>query len=212
MQEEDPAERIKRLMREGAAEPSKVVDFASAAKKRGRQVAALGEKAKTVSIHGNNNVGVSGNHNNVNISVRGAPGKAIQVSVQPGEQHISDEQAVEVRDLVAKVVTASGRDFQFVWGTLKKKFRFSKYQLLDREKFEAVRAYLRKWIASSGPGASRPSTINRKTALARIHVESKKVAGLPDRVHEFIRARFGVTSLGDLTVEQLSVVIRAFDL
>lgn len=169
--------------------------------------------APKLSVKGDGSVGVMGDNNNVNINVRvPAKGSALQVQVQPGEGHITDEQAYEISRLVAKVAELSGRDYRFVWSTLKRKFIFTKYQLLPPEKYEAVRTYLRKWIASSARGVAAPPTADRKRALARIHAESKKVPSLSNEVHRYIESHFGVQSLADLTLEQLIAVIKAFRL
>lgn len=213
MKDESPEDKIKQLIRESVPASTKVVDFAAAARKRGISFPQLTPTTmQTLHISGSNNVGVAGDHNSVSINVRGTPRKALQVNVQPGEKHITDEQAVEVRDLVAKVVETSGKDYGFVWGVTKKRFRFTKYQLLDLEKYDAVRAYLRNWICSSGASGTRPSTMNRNSALARIHVESKKVVELPEKIHHYIQTRFDVGSLADLTLAQLTDVINEFRL
>lgn len=49
---EEPAERIRRLMRQSAPDTGKVADFAAAARKRGRPVA---QPAPNVRINGDNN-------------------------------------------------------------------------------------------------------------------------------------------------------------
>lgn len=162
-------------------------------------------------ISGNGNVGVVGDGNSIHVTVRQAYSRRLPpINVQPGEQHVSPFQADEIQALVRGVVKATGHPYPFVWNTVKDKFVFGKYQLLAREKYEPVRAYLRRWIASAGGGGM--STVSRKTALARIQIESKKVPGLYDDIHSFIRNRFGVTSLVDLTLAELHDVIKAFKL
>lgn len=162
-------------------------------------------------ISGSGNVGVVGDGNNVHVTVRPTYSRRQPtINVQPGEQHVSPFQADEIHALVKGVVKATGRSYSFVWETIKKKFTFGKYQLLAREKYEPVRAYLRQWIASAGGGGQ--STVSKRAAVARIQIESKKAPGLYDDIHSFIRDRFGVTSLADLTLEQLQVVIKMFKL
>lgn len=168
----------------------------------------------TQSISGTGNVGVVGDGNHVQITVRNAPPvrrhSAQRVIVQAGDQHVTPAQATEIHGLVGRVVSASGADYGFVWSVLKRKFIFSKYQLLEREKYEPVRSYLRNWIA--GKNSNRASTTNAHSALARIHVEAKKVTGLIEKIHDYIKDRFDAKSLADLTLEQRLSVIKEFNL
>lgn len=191
------------------SEESNVVDLVEAAKKRGRTLPNLAPA--TVQISGNNNVGVAGDGNSIQINVKPSSRKQVRVTVERGPADITAAQAAEIQELVARVVALSGRAYSEVWPILKRKFRFASYHLIPHEQFEDVRAYLRKWIASvSSPGDSTAPAA-RKRALSRIHAEAKKVPGMLDRVHAYIHGRFGTKSLGDLAPGQLHEVIRQFN-
>ena len=177
----------------------------------GRDVNVQPPASQTVSITGTGNAGIVGSHNQVNINVR-VPGKAVQVRVQPGPDAVTPAQAAEIQELVAKVVRITGKPYEFVWPTLKRKFRFTSYLLLPAIQFEEVRAYLRKWIASSDRSAGRNPVLDRKKLLGRIHAEAKKVPGMIDQIHAYIHGRFGTLSLGDLAPGQLVEVVREFNL
>jgi len=108
--DEHPKDRIKRALREAAPATSNVADFAAEARKRGREVAAPAPLAATLRITGNNNAGVIGNNNYIEIKVSGSR-KSARPIIQPGPQHITDTQAAEIQELVAKVVAVSGKTF-----------------------------------------------------------------------------------------------------
>ena len=198
-------------MSKQSPDKNKVVDFAAAALRRGNNLPQRAPVA--VQIKGNNNVGVAGDRNSININVKMPARKQVRVEIQRGPEHITEEQAAEIRELVSKVVKVSDKSFQFVWEQLKKKFRFASYRLLQGERFEEVRKYLRTWIASAGaPLAAATPPDTRKRLLARIHAEASKRYGLLDQVHAYIHGRFGTRSLGDLAPGQLHEVVKQFRL
>lgn len=201
---ERPSDKIKRLMREAVPE-NNVADFAAAARKRGRPVA---QPAQVVKVAGNNSTGIIGNHNQVNITVKAPSRPRVEVRRGPGD--ITEAQAAEIQELVAKVVAVSGKPFSFVWAAVKKQFRVSSYRLIPAEQFETVRTYLRRWIASASVPSDPAAPAARTRALGRIHIEAKKVPGLLDQVRAYVHGRFGTQSLGDLAVGQLHEVIRQF--
>lgn len=206
---EKPEDRVKKLFSEAEKRPSNVTDFFAAAKKLGRSLDSPPPKA--INITGNNSAGVIGNYNQVNINVKTSPGKVPTVNIQPGPEHISDSQAAEIKELVNKVVIVTGQQHAFVWSTLKRRFRFTKYQLITHDKYEVVRQYLKGWIVSNGQtNLDQNSDAMRKRILARIHAEAKKQNGLLDQIYAYIQGRFGVDGLSELTVGQLNEVIRKY--
>ena len=209
MDGERPEDKIKRLMRE-AAPASNVADFASAARKRGRPVAT---PAPVVTITGNNNAAIAGSNNQVNITMRGRANPKLQAT--PGPEAISQAQAAELQELVSKVAAVTGEPHSKIWNAFKKRLghsRLSSYLFLPASQFEEARAYLRRWVASkTGVRASTPSAA-RNTALARIHIEEKKVRGMKEQIRAYILDHYDARSLGDLTIEQLSQVIKQFRL
>lgn len=158
---------------------------------------------------------VAGNNNQVtqNININHAPAqKSTRIVVQPGPQHINAAQAAEVRELVAKVVSTTGRSYSFVWGTVKRECRFSRYDLINQETYEQVCWYLRKWIARYTAKPMGSLEEQRKNLLKRIHAEARKRRGALDQIRAYVSGRFGTNSLADLTPGQLNEVIREFGL
>lgn len=189
---------------------SKIVDLADAARRRGKPLPK--KPPARVQITGNNNVGVAGDRNHVEINVRTPARKQVRVEVQRGPGDITEEQAAEIQELVARVVKESGKPFPKVWMALKRRYRFANYHLLPQEQFEDVRKYLRKWIASvATTTAAQPGAAARKQRLARIHVEAGKLPGGLGRVHEYTHGRFGTPSLAELSAGQLDEVVRHFN-
>lgn len=163
-------------------------------------------------ISGNGNVGVIGDGNNVQINLSaGLPGRPKYV-VQPGPQHIGPAEAAEVRELVSKAAAVSGRGYGFVWSTIKREFRFARYELLTPEIYVQVCLYLRKWIARNTASSVGTSEDLRKRLLKRIHAEARKNRGALDQIRSYVSGRFGTNSLAELSPGQLHEVIKAFRL
>ena len=199
---DDPEDRIKRLMREAVPDTSNVADFAAAARKRGRPVA---KAAPVLKINGNNNAGIIGNHNQVNITVRTAARPKIMVA--PGSDAIDNAQAAEIKRLVAKVVEVSGRTFGHVYGTLYRRFDATSYLLIKRDRYDTVVRYLNTWIASASPAPTGSAEDERKRLLKRIHAQARKRHGI-EAIRAYARDRFGTPSLAELSPDQLVEIIR----
>lgn len=211
-EDENPADKIKRLIREASAEkPSNVTDFFAEAQKRGRSIVPPTQKTITskIQIIGNNNAGVMGDGNHIHINVKASPSTRPKINVQPGTEHISDTQAAEVKELVDKTVSATGKNHAFVWSTIKRRYRFTKYQLITHDKYDDIIKYLKKWIASHTVTPLNASA-NRKRVLARIHAEANKQKGTLEQVYAYIQGRFGTSSLSELTQGQLDEIVRQF--
>lgn len=215
MKDEDPKDRIKRLMQESASTASNVIDFAAAAKQFRRPTAPRKlAQAPRLTISGNNNAGVIGDNNHVHLNVHvSQSAKAAPIKVQPGSQHINSAQAAEVQELVSKVVAVSNETYSFVWGTVKRKFRFSRYELITPETYEGVCKYLRHWIASKQPTADQMTgEEQRKRLLMRIHAEARKKRRDLEQIRSYVSGRFGTNSLAELKPGQLNEVIKEFGL
>ena len=167
---------------------------------------------QTISGHGN--VGVVGDGNNVQINIANVPvGRLTKYVVQPGPQHIGPAEAAEVRELVSKVAAVVGRDHGFVWSTIKREYRFARYELLTPKIYVQVCQYLRKWIARyTSAHQSTNAEEERKHLLKRLHAEARKRHGCLDQIRAYICGRFGTMSLADLAPGQLQEVIKEFRL
>lgn len=70
-----------------------------------------------VSVSGNGAIGVVGNHNSVTI-VHGSAAPTVAVPVRPGVDHITDQQAGRIQELVGIVAGRARRSFGSVYGDL----------------------------------------------------------------------------------------------
>lgn len=168
--------------------------------------------AQTISGQGNVGVVGDGNHVQINLSSGQTAARALKYIVQPGPQHINSAQAAEVRELVHKVAAVTGKGHAFVWSTIKRECRFSRYEMLEHAAYEQVCQYLRRWIGRYTQHPVEGAEDQRKRFLKRIHAEARKSRGVLDQVRAYILGRFGTASLADLTPGQLQEVIREFRL
>ena len=104
-------------------------------------------------IKGNNNVQIL--NNNAPIIHTGEVKLTTEVVHNP-DNHITDAQALQVREKITEVVTAlasDGTDRKMLFGKEYKsfynKFGITKYNLLPKDKFEEAMKWLQKKIASS---------------------------------------------------------------
>lgn len=163
-------------------------------------------------ISGNGNVGVVGDGNNVQINLSAGLSGRPKYVVQPGPQHIGPAEAAEVRELVSKTAAVSGRGHGFVWSTIKREFRFARYELLTPEIYEQVCLYLRRWIARTTVKPAGSIEDQRKNLLKRIHAEARKRHGALDQIRSYVSGRFGTSSLAELSPGKLHEVIKEFRL
>lgn len=210
MSDNDAKDKIRKLMRESIPDKPNVVDFAAAAaRKAGRSEPRHSQgPTHSMQITGNNNAGVFGNSNHIQITVRGAQRPRIQV--MPGPDEVTNTQAAEVKRLVAKVVEVSGVTFSSVYSAVYRRFDTTSYHLIKKDKYDEVVRYLHKWIASVAPTMALDAEAERKQLLKKIHAQARKMQGGIDLVHAFIHGRFGTSSLADLMPGQLREVIKQF--
>ncbi len=167
-----------------------LVDFMAEAIKRGKRPA---ESMPSISVKGSGNV--VGNNNSVRITVHSKP--ATRLVVSPSSLHISQAQAAEIKDMVDRLAKLQGHTHQKLWTTLQRRFRFTSYHLLPVDQYPEVDAYLRAWLAKS----AAPRT--RKSMLARIHAQAKKIANGLETIKASARADYGTERLSELTDPQL---------
>lgn len=212
MSDGDPENKIRQLMRESAPTASNVTDFATAARKRGRPVLPTSSAPmQALQITGNNNAGVIGNSNHVQINVRGPARPRIQIT--PGDNEVTNEQAAEIKRLVLKVAEVSATPHQRVYSAVYKRFETTSYQMIKRHRYEEVVKYLHGWIARHvAPVVPKGTAPDKNRLLARIHAQAKKMGGSMDEVRAFISGRFSTNSLAELTPGQLREVIKQFHL
>ncbi|WP_143869903.1 ORF6C domain-containing protein [Catenovulum sediminis] len=159
---------------------------------------------------------INGNHNVVamgNINIEHKPAPVVQKLV-PGEQHISDQQAYEIKQLVEKIVSleryskadAAKLGYAGVWSAFKRKFRVTRYQLLPAEQYEQAIHYLLNEVGKQSQNGKEQSQNEwRKRRYAYIHTNVKKL-GLQEEKDDYLAINFGAASLKELNDDELQQV------
>ncbi|MER2490676.1 ORF6C domain-containing protein [Catenovulum sediminis] len=169
-----------------------------------KQKRANGERSDTTI--GNGNIIAGGS-----ISINQPP--AIQhIKITPGEQHISNAQAYEIKELVRQIVVLEAlvkekpRGYAAVWGSFKRKFKCTKYQLLTQDQFDPAISYLRQTIGRLSSSANAKQSPDwRKRKYSFIHTNVKKL-GLQEEKDDYLAINFGAASLKELNDDELQQV------
>jgi hypothetical protein len=138
-----------------------------------------------------------------------------KAEVKPGDEHISEDQAVTLTALVGDVVELEAklkqkpRGHRAVWGALNAHCGVTRYRLIAHGDFPKAEKYLRQWIGRLNSMASAPVKDGdawRKRHYAYIKINSKDD---PDWITRYLAKTFGATSLTELSNEQLEKTYRA---
>lgn len=169
----------------------------------------------TPMIGGNNTgsliIGDKGTINNIKTEKHIIRTKA---EVKPNETHISQEMARKIKDLVDEIVALepkvrkNPRPYSGVWAALNKHCGVTTYKLIPLDHYTKAETYLRKWIGRLQSTKSAPKKMgsdyrNKKYAYIKLNTEQLGIEGWLD---ELLRVKYGVTSLKDLTDEELQKV------
>lgn len=159
-------------------------------------------KHPKVSVHGTGNAAVVGHHNQVTINVTRSK---VVAEVRPGKDHITDDQATRLQQLVRDVHERTGKEFQRVWSALLRHMRAPQYRLIRLERFPEAEAYLVQWLARTTPPDETLEQL-RKRHIRYIKTNQRKL-GRPDAdVTQFLQEHFGKDGLRACNVEELALV------
>lgn len=131
--------------------------------------------------------------------------------VNPGAEHISEEQAAELTRLVNQIVETEtllkGRPatHRAVWGALNAHCKVTKYRLIQSIDFDRAKKYLQQWIGRLNSMASAPAkdTDWRSKRFTAIKTRCKKQLGDADAYKPYIKKYFKAESLTDLSTDEL---------
>lgn len=136
-----------------------------------------------------------------------------RVVVQPGEAHISQPQARQLKDLVGAIVALERRvrpdpaGYQAVWGALNSAMGVTRYLLIPRLRFCEARAFLVEWRAYLADQESRgesPAEAARRSRIEYIETTVRK-RGIESVWLPWMTFRFGKSGLGALNSDDLWV-------
>lgn len=139
----------------------------------------------------------------------------VKAEVKPGDQHITEAQAAKLTELVRQVVELetqlkkAPKSFRSVWAALNAHCGVTRYLLIALEDFPKAEKYLRQWIGRLNSMASAPVADNetwRKRRYSYIKINTKDDS---DWLTAYLKKTFKVTSLTELTDEQLDRTYRA---
>ncbi|MGH1416856.1 MAG: hypothetical protein ACRBB0_25455 [Pelagimonas sp.] len=140
----------------------------------------------------------------------------VQVSADPGGEHVSDEQKAKLKQLVDDVIATEQklkkrpRSYGAVWGALNKHCKVTTYHRIAFEDFEKARRFLHQELGrlnsmKSAPVKNGDDWRNRKYKYIKIN--SKDPAD-KKAIDAYILKNFGATSLTELANDELERAYR----
>lgn len=176
----------------------------------GRDIISTGAPAVHVqSITGGTNI--IGNQGDINIQFSATPPARRQVVVQPGPQHISEEQKAALKALcdewVALHATLKKRPITYgaAWSRINKAAGTTSYSLMLKERFADAVALIQREMAVLRSMRSAPSKDDgwRAKRIGAIKARCKNQLGDPDFYKPYIKKSFKADSLTELATDEL---------
>lgn len=193
--EGDAQKRLEQLI-EKHVYSGNVVPFPGMSKRR-----RPAPKPAQVSVRGTGNATVVGSHHvTINVNQR-----KVVADVKPGKEHITDEQAARLQQLVYDVHERTGREFQHVWSVLLRHVQAPKYRLIRLDRFPEAEAYLVRWLGRAAPESETVEQM-RKRHIRYIKTNQRKMGRPDEDVTQFVQEHFGKDGLRACTVEELAIV------
>jgi hypothetical protein len=167
----------------------------------------------SVSISGDGNI-VAGRDINI------APKVVRRTAIVPGPQHVNEEQAFRIKELVNGLagvdeLAGRGRTFDRWYAKLYRHFRVTSYKLIPAERGEEAIAWLQKQKAVKRPQLRRTNNPEwRKSIYQAIWARTKQLAMDKQNVYDLALTRLGLkepvlslTELGERNLSKLRDII-----
>jgi hypothetical protein len=177
----------------------------------GRDVTTSDQNANAVEIAniqgGQNFIGIQGD-----VNVYSAPPRSPRiVAPSPGEEHISDEQKVEIQKLREAWITLHNAikkkplEPREAWIRINRAAGATSYHLILRENYGKAVTYIHREIAMLRSMSSAPTkdTEWRSKRIAAIKARCKNQLGDQDAYKAYIKKAFKADSLTDLATDEL---------
>lgn len=161
-------------------------------------------------------VGVAAGNSTVNITTTEKHITHTHAEVNPGSDHISDEQAAALHKLVSDIVQKEETlkkkpaTYRAVWGALNSFCKVPKYRLIPHSDFGKARNYLDQWMGRLDSLASAPVKDGdnwRKRHYAYIKINSKDEL-TKQALKNYMSRNFNAVSLTELDNAQLEAVYK----
>ncbi|SMH62879.1 hypothetical protein [Azospirillum agricola] len=134
---------------------------------------------------------------------------------QPGTEHITEAQMGKLHALVSEIVrveTLTKREpatFQRVWGALRMKMKVGSNRMIPVGKFSMAERYLQQWLGRlSGTAAAQKEDDGLRSRRIKYIQTNMRKLGFEERVRGYMDGQFHVSSLSDLSIEQIEKVYR----
>lgn len=136
-----------------------------------------------------------------------------RVVIQPGPEHISDEQRAALKKLVDEVVAQesklrrSPKTHGAVWKALNTKMKASSYHLIRAENYLNAERFLRTWIGRLSSQKSAPAKDPdwRKKKYSYVYTNVKQL-DKGSELEKLLKEKYGAGSMKDLSDDDLSAV------
>lgn len=154
---------------------------------------------------------IIGNQGDINIQLLAPPSARPRVVVQPGPQHISEEQKAQLKALCDEWVKLHAAlkkrplTYGAAWSRINKAAGTSSYSLMLKERFADAVALIKREMATLRNMRSAPSKDDswRAKRVSAIKARCKNQLGDPDFYKAYIKKSFQAESLADLATEEL---------
>ncbi len=176
----------------------------------GRDIHSTGAPAVHVhTIAGGTNI--IGNQGDINILFGAAPPVRARVVVQPGPQHISEEQKMQLKALCDEWVALHSAlkkrplTYGAAWARINRAAGTTSYSLILKERFADAVALVRREMAvlRSMRSAPRKDDSWRAKRIGAIKARCKNQLGDPYFYRPYIKRSFKAESLSDLATDEL---------
>lgn len=144
------------------------------------------------------------------------PAPKLNVVIQPGPEHIADEQRAKLKALVDDIVKLESiarrapKPHSAIWSALNKRLKTTSYHLIKAADYDKAEKFLREWIGrlSSTKTAAKKDPDWRKRKYSFIFTNVKQLAA-SERLTLHLRERYQVVSVKELDDTQLAALYHA---
>lgn len=168
-----------------------------------------------IEIDGNDNQVALGDIINIHHAPH-QPAPKLKVIIQPGPEHIGDEQRARLKAIVDDIVKLESiarrapKPHAAVWSAINKRLKTTSYHLIKAADYDKAEKFLREWIGrlSSTKTAVKKDPNWRKRKYSFIFTNVKQLAAA-ERLTTHLRERYSVESVKDLDDTQLAALYHA---
>ena len=152
---------------------------------------------------------------NLNLTVAQYINQPTKITIKPGVEHITHEQAAKLKSLVDQIASWECRvrpwpmSFGKIWKIFNRRMGVTSYRLTTKEQFEEAREFLEGWVRLLSLLAEPPRE-DKDWYIRRYAVLFTQIGqlGLSERFNELLSTEYQVKSMTDLSARDLVSVYR----